>query len=439
MLNCSRNGNVEKPKESIEIELLPQKKSLNDHQSFGHQLLSVMHFIFGQHLQVPPMDRSLGAFWNIIFAFHSFAVFAVAFFCTASSFMAFKRSFSNFGIAMFIGAGFLGSLECLLRIVYTVMRKSKIETIAAKVHFTLYHENLETDPLPFVNRLSRVITVMALTAVIVFIICLTTGYLSIFWETTTILDKLLQNNTAIDADQMIRESDYSVEIIQSWAYIWQVFYIWPSVLMVRILTGIVHYFSFFAIGRVMISDFLFYTWYSTIIHQYRQLAKVLPKVMDGRAGKEKLQEWNKCHHNLNELLKEVNSLTSPVIVYAVISTGLQIGIMSFTILNLYTESNAFAFTVYAISSMQQIVIYCVLGQKIKDSVNNLSAEAYKGSWMDDTGENKKQIALMVMASSDKNGNCLPGTPFFSMSLEFLASMASAVFTYFIVLIQLNKN
>ncbi|XP_059476913.1 uncharacterized protein LOC132197577 [Neocloeon triangulifer] len=439
MFISSRVRNVEKPKESIEIELLPQKESRTEHLSFGHKLLSVMHLIFGQHLRVPPLDRNLGLCWNIIFTFHSSAIYAVGIFCTISAFFALRKNLNNFGNAIFVAAGFIGSLECVVRHGYSLMQKNKIEMVVAKIHHNLYHQNLETDPLPFVKRLSRVITIFIAVIVVVFAITLATGYITVFLKLATILDGLMKDNPRADADQFIRESNFSVEINEAWTYTSQVFYVWRSVTLMRIVCGIIHFYSFFAIGRIMISDLLFYTWYSTIIHQYRQLAKELPKVMEKRAGKDKLQDWINCHQSLNELLKEINCLTSPVIVLGVITTGLQICILSFVMLKLFSETNVFISLVYAISTLQKLVVYCVLGQKLKDSADSLHAEAYKGPWIDNADENNQHIALMVMASSEKNRSCLPGAPFFSMSLEFLASMASAIFTYFIVLIQLNKN
>ncbi|CAB3387685.1 Hypothetical predicted protein [Cloeon dipterum] len=412
------------------------RKTVNS--SFGYKLLSVLMVFCGQHLSIPPMDRKFGMCSRVLFNLHALIIGLVTVYCVVSSYLGFSAYLhKNFGFAVYIAAGFLGCFECLFRIVYTSIRKKKIEFVAARVHIALYHHNLGTDPQPFVTKMSRIISGLIFFLFGLFFCTTVFMYFENYWRLADLMEHAATNKTQIEL--MVSErGEFSIELLEAWMFVVQTMPFLPSPMQIKIVSALIFFFCYFAIGRVMLSDMLFYSWYSIIVHQYRQLRDTLGKVLHEDAEKEKLEDWVKYHHTLNELLKEVNSLTAPVIIAAVVFTGIQVSIFSFSIIKLSDQMNVISYTIFGIMSMKQLVIYCILGQKIKDVVRDVKAEAYKCPWVDNV-EMKKHAALMVTAASNKDECNLPGAPFFSLSLEFLASMTSGVFTYFMVLIQLNKN
>ncbi|XP_065342615.1 uncharacterized protein LOC135941204 [Cloeon dipterum] len=423
---------------SSKLDLIPKQMRKTVNSSFGYKLLSVLMVFCGQHLSIPPMDRKFSLCSRVLFSLHALIIGLVTVYCVVSSYLGFSAYLhKNFGFAVYIAAGFLGCLECLFRIVYTSIRKKKIEFVAARVHIALYHHNLGTDPQPFVTKMSRIISGLIFFFFGSFFCTTVYMYFENYWRLAVLMEHAATNKTQIEL-LVHGRGEFTIELLEAWMFAVQTMPFVPSPMQIKIVSALIFFFCYFAIGRVMLSDMLFYSWYSIIVHQYRQLRDTLGKVLHEDAEKEKLEDWVKYHHTLNELLKEVNSLTSPVIIAAVVFTGLQVSIFSFSIIKLSDQMNGISFAIFGIMSMKQLVIYCVLGQKIKDVVSDVKAEAYKCPWVDNV-EMKKHAALMVTAASNKDECNLPGAPFFSLSLEFLASMTSGVFTYFMVLIQLNKN
>ncbi|XP_059489526.1 uncharacterized protein LOC132204781 [Neocloeon triangulifer] len=407
--------------------------------NFGFYFLSLANALCGQNLHIPPKKLKVGIFWTAILAVHSAIIALVVIFYAISTIATFAKHRDDFGQALFTAAGFLGMLECLIRIVYTTVRKKKMESIAKRVYAALNHPGFQAGARKFSTNLSRGITILITILFTSFIISIGANYLSTFGQLDNYLEKSAVNSSKEVVDKLLTSGQVPLEVIESWSYICAFFQFWPPIRVLKLYAGFLHVINFLAIGRIIVSDTLFYAWYIIIINRYHTLAKSLSKALDRDGGEEQLTEWLNFHQNINDLLKEINALAAPGIVAAVICTGLQLCIISFVIVKLQHGTTICSFLMFGIGSVYQVYVYSLLGQKIKDKVTKVHSEVYKGPWIENDSMKQHAALIICTASSDRVGHCLPGAPFFSMSLEFFASMVSVVFTYFMVLIQLNKN
>ncbi|CAB3380290.1 Hypothetical predicted protein [Cloeon dipterum] len=408
----------------------------------GPWLLYILHMLCGQHLRLPGAGGEFGGVRRVLMCLHAATISLATVYCTLSGSYALSKHLDNFGHSLYIATGFLGMAECLVRILYTVLRKSTIEHIAGKLHHALHQAQIDPEPEHFVRRTSKVTAVFLVTLFSSFGVAICSSYMTIFAQIGTLIDSYMQNGTqAEDADLLLTKSEeVSIEILEAWYYVQRFFKMWPYVALVKAYAAFVYAVSFLSLGRVVVSDILFYSWYATLNHLYRVLVDALPQALaaDAAADRKKaLADWIQHHHSLNQLLKEINSLTSPVIVIAVVLTGFRICILYFVLFKLADPTSIFLIMVYGLSSVQQVFVYSILGQRIKNNVTHLHAQAYKSAWVESDGTVQHATLMICTAASDKIGQSLPGAPFFSMSLEFMASMLSVVFTYFVVLFQLQ--
>ncbi|XP_059476879.1 uncharacterized protein LOC132197550 [Neocloeon triangulifer] len=428
--------------EEESAEIVQQKTTRSSERNLGHFLLYSFHILCGQHLKLPPLIYKFSTTWSVLMAIHSVTITLATVYCTLSGGIALSKHLDNFGHSVYIATGFLGMIECLLRIMYTTIRKRKIESIAAKVHRALHEQELnEKNSKEFAKRLSRLISIFLIALFSAFALSIASSYMTVFGQITDLIDRFMKNGThqeAEDADNYLTKSEVSIEILEAWYYVNGLFKIWPYVTLVKAYAAFVYATSFLALGRVVVSDILFYSWYMTVNNLYRDLVDSLPSALECTNDKKKLHKWVQHHHALNQLLKEINSLTSFAIVVAVILTGCRFCIMYFVFFKLVDATSVFLFIVYGISSIQQVFVYSILGQNIKSNVTLLHSKAYKSSWIKNDATIQHATLMICTAASDKIGQSLPGAPFFSMSLEFMASMLSVVFTYFIVLFQFQE-
>ncbi|XP_059476658.1 uncharacterized protein LOC132197401 [Neocloeon triangulifer] len=403
----------------------------------GLKLLSILHVFCGQHLKIPPMDRKFGKYSKLAFKIYSFFILICSTYFTTSVGYYWYHQRQNFEQVIFFASGFFGTLHCFLRIVYTTVRKAKIEAISSKIHVMLHHHNLlETDTTKFTQKLSRVIQVLVLTFFTTFAVALVSTFITSLENFDKVMEMLRENATYTGDKNFITQVYY-----ETWKSVWsnnKYFNIPDAALRsyIKVTSIFIYVLCYLAIGRLVVSDVLIYSWYSTIVNQYQQLADSLPQVMAAGEDLKKVQYWIRYHSLLNELLNEINSFAAPVVLVAVVFTGIKISMCSFVIFKLHEELSIVPFIAFGVTSMQQVLVYCVLGQKIRNNIAMIHKKGYRCPWTGHEHEKKKAALMICMAVSEKAGHKLPGAPFFSMSLHFFASMASVVFTYFVVLIQI---
>ncbi|XP_059477112.1 uncharacterized protein LOC132197681 isoform X2 [Neocloeon triangulifer] len=409
----------------------------NRKRYFGFQLLKVLLIICGQHLKIcsdfEPRSK-LGKFilkvYSTSLTIATFAFFVIGVF-------ALFRNLGNFKNAIYLAVTFLSFFECFMRLVYTAWKKKKIESISTRLRSILYTSQLDTGE--FAKSLAKVVAFLLIFLFTTFGISLLVDFLTIISQMDKLYDSIRNLTEISEIEKAVANNNASVEATNAWSYVAPLYAIWPSFIAARIYGAIIFSVFYLSFGRVLASDALFYTWYKIIIFQSSRSSQDLPQVLENDTGEEtKLQNWIENHHSINDLLDEINSLTAPAIVIAVAAAGLRICIFFYMILRLYDDANVVSVFVYGITAAQQIFIYCILGQQIKNNLENLHTIAQKELWKQTYGSGRHAALIVCTTAGDNLSQSLPGTPFFHMSLHYLATIIGAVVTYFIVLMQLNK-
>ncbi|CAB3380298.1 Hypothetical predicted protein [Cloeon dipterum] len=405
--------------------------------TLGIRLLVWMHAACGQLLRLPNFERRFGASSRFVISAHGVLVVSGVLCFLASAGVVLASNLQKFDHAVLLTAGFIGTLHCLLRILYTTARREKMEQIAQKMHKILHQDLFDAGGSEkFEQKLSRIITILLLLWVASCLLAVVPSFrfnVQVVREASDPFD-LSDEEADVLATQMHKQ--LILEMARYVARVLGLFGLGDSPAAVNAAFCFMFATCYFAIGRLIASDLLFYSWYCGLVHLHHKLVRGLSAAL---ADREKLRDWAEYHSSIDKLLKEINAFTAPVILVVVLFTGIKISVCSFILFKLHDETSiAVAFIAYGLASVQQIVVYCVLGQKLQSKLENLSSEAYSCSWMLGKDEETKRAALMIfLAANEKCGNKLPGAPFFSMSLQFLVSMVSVVFTYFIVLLQLS--
>ncbi|XP_065338597.1 uncharacterized protein LOC135938682 [Cloeon dipterum] len=403
---------------------------------FGYTLLSVMHLVCGQNIRLPPKHLKISTFWRVVHFLYSSIINLAVIFCVGTTILTFLKYRENFGHALFIASSFFGVLECFIRITYTTICGKKIENVAARVYETLEFTEVDAKrQKTFIVKMSRIITILVTVLFSAFIVSISANYFSTFGQLEDIFGNV--NGTEEEINQQMMSKQVPLEVVEAWTYVCAFFQLWPSTGMLKVYAAFLHVINFLGIGRIIVSDILFYSWYAIIINRYHMLAKSAPAVLNKQENDKRLVDWIQFHHTINELLQEVNELSSPGIVAAVVCTSLQICILSYVVIKMHDKAIIWSFLMFGIGSIYQVFVYCLLGQWIKDKVMELHSEVYRGPWIENEFTKQHAAVIICSAASEKIGQCLPGAPFFSMSLQFFASMTSVVFTYIMVLIQLN--
>ncbi|XP_059476657.1 putative odorant receptor 92a isoform X2 [Neocloeon triangulifer] len=392
-------------------------------RNFGYWLLSIVLFVCGQHLRIPPATIKLTPFWKCVHTVHSALVLLSLFFFVSVAAAALVEHLGNFQHAIFIAAGFMGVLECLIRSVYTTLRKNKIEQIATKIQFGL--DELEScDTKSFTKRLSKIISAFLVILLSFFSVALICNLITLFAR--------IEAELAYDGRDV--DTAVSFKIFRAFIDFCEFFNFRPSNLQSEIFMTFMYSLSFLSICRLVVSNILFCSWYLIIAKMYQQLTKNFTRAL---STEKSLSDWIKHHSKITELTTEINRLTAPIVVVTVVFTGLQISITAFTVAKRWGVMDFVPYVAFAASSFQQIFIYCVLGQKIKTKIMALQHQIYNSPWLESSPVEQNAVLVIYAVASDKLKSSLPGSPFFSMSMEFFATAVGAIFTYFIVLIQLG--
>ncbi|CAB3380291.1 Hypothetical predicted protein [Cloeon dipterum] len=264
--------------------------------TFGSKLLFLVHLVCGQYLNLPTPRWRINPALKLIIGFYGAVSFlGVTFFVTVTA-STLVKNLQDFENAVMLTAGFFGFLQCFLRIVYTTVRKGKIEEIAEKVHRALNRHGLQKDSVDFNKKLSRLITVLLLFWSSSFAVAV----ISIVSDNIKAVDQVLEyiaaNETGVEKtklnDRLTFETTLtSTKVIQRLG-------VPPSQLAVRLIMAALLTSNYVAIGRLIVSDVLFYSWYSVLVHQYQQLIDCLPEAIAD--GGKKMNYWAHYHTVLNE-------------------------------------------------------------------------------------------------------------------------------------------
>jgi hypothetical protein len=125
------------------------------------------------------------------------------------------------------------------------------------------------------------------------------NYVATVSQLETMLENSMNGSQNFEATGML-ENQILMDTLVAWTYVCHFFNLSPSITLLQI------YFVFFfvsnllAIGRLIVSDVLFYSWYFIVLDQYQELSKCLKDTLRDEAPSTKLREWIEHHHQVNE-------------------------------------------------------------------------------------------------------------------------------------------
>jgi hypothetical protein len=121
---------------------------------FGYNLLVILHALCGQLLEVHP-THNLNKFWKMLIWLVEFLVTLSAVFCLVTAGYTVLNQRNELKVAIYVAAGFLGIFECLFRILYTAVRRRKLEDIFERIHAALNYSIKGLDKKPIARKISR--------------------------------------------------------------------------------------------------------------------------------------------------------------------------------------------------------------------------------------------------------------------------------------------
>jgi hypothetical protein len=125
---------------------------------FGYNLLVILHAVCGQLLEVYPTHK-LNKCWKILIWLVEFLLVLSAVFCLSTAGYTIFRQRNEFKYALFVAAGFLGIFECLFRVVYTSMRRRKLENIFERMQTALKYSFVGTEKKPYIRKISGFVNI----------------------------------------------------------------------------------------------------------------------------------------------------------------------------------------------------------------------------------------------------------------------------------------
>jgi hypothetical protein len=145
----------------------------------------------------------------------------------------------------------------------------------------------------------RAISLFSVALFGIFAAALISNYIATVGQLQNILEKSMNGTRIIEANGMM-ENQLSMDTLEAWTYVCHFFKLWPSVTLLRIYSAFLYVLNFLAIGRIIVSDILFYSWYFIVLDQYKELSKSLKETLRETATGTKLKKWIEHHHLVNE-------------------------------------------------------------------------------------------------------------------------------------------
>ncbi|XP_065340382.1 uncharacterized protein LOC135939758 [Cloeon dipterum] len=147
-----------------------------------------------------------------------------------------------------------------------------------------------------------------------------------------------------------------------------------------------------------------------------------------------IESWLAFQQTLARLMRRINSFAYP---YIIVMAGYNAGILCITayLFSKLTDSPAFKLAVfgYMMNSIIRISLFCEAGHRLRKEGLAICDVIYKAPVLRTAPS--VGLALHSVALDCQRSFVARGGPFFTLSVEFFTSVAGAVLTYFVVLIQ----
>ncbi|KAF4526422.1 Odorant receptor 15 [Ephemera danica] len=381
------------------------------------RLVLSLNFIFG-HIYPCKLGGIKRVIARIYIIFINFFLFVM----TLLTINNLINAFSSFLVALYIFVALIGISHAAFRSAYIIIKRKNIRMIIYQFRRLVNEETFKKSQNKAIQKAFKRSYRTLFIDTIIYCLCL-------------ILHLILWIVKNIDTDE--DETGLSLrEVVIKYN---PVSYL--SGINTKRLYCILYFITFFiSIGKVVTTDLLFHSWYALIIEEMDLLMeglKVLIRQSEPRVAQRNLNQWLLFHHQFMRVMQKVTTLTSPCIVVTIIVDILFVCILVYIVVKGIV--GAFGMTVllgFAFVSLIQAFLYCRIGQEIRNRIIKLQTVAYSAPWLG-SPHNTQHAALMICGAATERAMPLPGAPFFALSLEFFASTLGAIFTYFLVLLQLN--
>lgn len=273
--------NVFKRKNSVQIK----------HQidlGYGFRTIAVLSSVFGQLLNFPPVQiRRFSVIYFIVRAY----TFTVNFFVTVFAIGAACSMFhhlSEFSKAAYFAAGFLGVTECLLRLLFLILKRNKIEKLMIQLQNLIKQSDFRLSQPAILTRISHYVVAMIVTLLTMYISALVVNYLAVSKElhTTSMVENATSKYFLKDITTELLEVCANEDIS-------------PAAMSVYML--MVYAISFMGVGKVVVSDVMFYACYWLVIEELELLARGLDGAIcrsNSFQDCDELETWINFHHSV---------------------------------------------------------------------------------------------------------------------------------------------
>ncbi|KAF4526421.1 Odorant receptor 14 [Ephemera danica] len=383
------------------------------------RFILVLNFVFGHWFHVSPLKlRGVAYICAAIFiTLVNLAVIVRATFNVHNLI----HALPHFAPSLLISLGVIGAVQSVFRTTVVLLKRKEIENIFLKLKVVVdghIFPDIQTKTIKTALKYSYI-------SVSIYIIGFITAMIfhSFSWqmqddfigrnENTTTIKSIIKHNA------LISKSGY-----------------WEQ------LTYTILYYTVFliSVGKIAATDLLFFSWYSLLIAEMDLLVKGINQLLCQPKSNTmhcNLSTWLQFHQEIVRLMQRVSTVASPCAVLTIAVNTLHMCFLAYIVTKRYVDTLSMTvFMAFALLALLQSFFYCNIGQKIRNKVAELQQAAYAAPWLDSPRDTQHAM-VMICSSATERAMPLPGAPFFALSLEFFASVLGAVFTYFIVLLQIN--
>ncbi|CAB3373130.1 Hypothetical predicted protein [Cloeon dipterum] len=146
---------------------------------------------------------------------------------------------------------------------------------------------------------------------------------------------------------------------------------------------------------------------------------------------ESFSKWTRQFESINSFLADFNDLFSVQILLAMFDQVLALCFTGYIAAKYFATSLLLIMASVFLNGLAQNLIYCVLGQSIANEADELMSLLSSGTW---SRQNMFPVCHVLLSTVKRNFTLCIGN-FFTLNMEFFASVIGIVFTYFMILRQ----
>ncbi|CAB3373129.1 Hypothetical predicted protein [Cloeon dipterum] len=146
---------------------------------------------------------------------------------------------------------------------------------------------------------------------------------------------------------------------------------------------------------------------------------------------ESFAKWTQQFESIKSFVVDFNDLFSNQIILAIFDQTLALCFTGYISAKYFTGTVVLAMATVFLNGFSQNLIYCVLGQSVVNEAEKLMSQLSSGTW---SRQNMFPVCHVLLSTVKRNFTLCIGN-FFTLNMEFFASVIGIVFTYFMILRQ----